>query len=70
MNNASIPKHHSNYGWEMKTVFSVKSGTSKILEHSFGRRILFLSADIVTGKFTDFSVWLLFGTYLLINFHI
>ena len=56
MNNASIPKHHSNYGWEMKTVFSVKSGTSKILEHSFGRRILFLSVDIVTGKFTDFSV--------------
>ena len=57
MNNASIPKHHSNYGWEMKTVFSVKSGTSKILEHSFGRRILFLIfVDIVTGKFTDFSV--------------
>ena len=24
----------------------------------------------VTGKFTGFSVWLLFGTYLFVNFHI
>ena len=30
----------------MKTVFSVKSGTSKILEHSFAGRISILSVDM------------------------
>ena len=31
------PKHDWNYGWEMKTVLSVKSVISQSLEHSFAR---------------------------------